>query len=419
MPDPVTIKILQPWATVPYGIEVPLRLLISCPKDAKNDIEVDPACLIHKHATISNDLLLQRLKLAPGDSISITSQVKFNGCGAMNLNEFDFLYYSQGSHLHRKILPLPDHAFRVVPALDTAIQLHVQRICQYEEGVKVEVLLKNIADTDLMKVVLAIEPADAISLGPVRKTDARMFPGDELKFEIMTTASSLDFHVAAEIGGEQAEGRYHKAIPTAEENVGEIAQPFVFLEPRAFTRDSFTMIPESGGAEMLPDGGKFIVKGGKTRYLLTIQPKHDDATSVRLYSAMGQIEVEPQSRNNNGWTFQLTIVENWFLTQIVSLNYDVDAGGNQFRGEIHFSIRPTNVKHWSIAATAGLAVTVKSFSAIGSVLMRPDGPGDSIWVQIGQLFEQRFLDLLQAFSIFIFRAVLWVIDRIYRPMQEG
>jgi len=305
-----------------------------------------------------------------------------------------------------------------VPAIDEAIELHVQRICQYDEGVKVEVLLKNIADTDLMKVELAIEPADAISLGPVRKTDARMFPGDELKFEIMTTASALDFHLTADIGGEQAEGRYHIAIPTAQENVGEIAQPFVFLEPRAFTRDRFSMIPESGGAEMIPNGGKFIVKGGKTRYLLTIQPNRDDASNVRLYSAMGQIEVEPQSRNNDGWTFQLTIVENWFLTQIVSLNYDVDAGGNQFRGEIHFSIRPTNVKHWSIAATAGLAVTVKSFSAIGSVLMRPDGSGDGIWVQIGQLFEYRFFDLLQAFSIFIFRAILWGVDRIYRPLQE-
>ena len=86
---------------------------------------------------------------------------------------------------------------------------------------------------------------------------------------------------------------------------------------------------------------------------------------------------------------------------------------------LYLSIRPTGLRRWGFAATAGVALTLKGAAAVGPVLLRGDGGADFVLENLPELFERGWLDAAQALSIPIIWAGLWLADRFWRPLQEG
>ena len=140
---------------------------------------------------------------------------------------------------------------------------------------------------------------------------------------------------------------------------------------------------------------------------------------MRLYAAAGQVEVEPRAKSGRQWPFLVTVVENPMFTQLVRLDYDVQVPGAPLRGEFYLSIRPTGLRRWGFAATAGLAITLKGAASVGPLLLRGDGGADFVLENLHELLERRWLDAGQALSIPIIWAGLWLADRGWRSVQEG
>ena len=415
----VTIELLDNWDHVPVRALIPLRFVVSRPSDSIAPIEIPAGGVTHPTALLNTDLLLQDLTLFPGDTTSITVGVQFEACGIADLSAFSLLLRTTGEVVKRHSVPLPAHPFRVVPSLDRAVDVQVTRICKYDNAEKVEVVVLNQSASDMTDVELTIGPPDSVRAGPLRRREPRLRPKQEIRFDLVVACEAIEFTLAATIDGERVESKRSLAMPSREHHHADTPTAFVFLEPRALTTDRITLVPEGTSAEVTGTAGVFPVRGGKSRYVLTVFPSHPQATSVRLYSAAGQVEVEPITKPGHQWSFLITIVENPMLTQLVRLDYDVQMSGTPLRGELYLSVRPTNWKLWGFAATGGLALTAKGVAGLGPALLRYDGGVDGLVEHMGNLVELRWFDWLQAGSILVIRGGLWVADRVWRPLQEG
>ncbi len=415
----VTIELLDNWDHVPVGELILLRFVVSRPSDSIAPIEIPAGGVTHPTALLNTDLLLQDLTLFPGDTTSITVGVRYEACGIADLSAFSLLLRTTGEVVRRHSVPLPPHPFRVVPSLDQAVGVQVTRICKYDNAEKVEVVVVNQSSSDMTDVELTIGPPDSVRAGPLRRREPRLRSKQEIRFDLVVACETIEFTLAATIDGERVESKRSLAMPSREQNHADTPAAFVFLEPRALTTDRVTLVPEGTSAEVTGTGGVFPVRGGKSRYVLTVFPSHPQATSVRLYSAAGQVEVEPITKPGHQWSFLITIVENPMLTQLVRLDYDVQVSGTPLRGELYLSVRPTNWKLWGFAATGGLALTAKGVAGLGPALLRYDGGLDGLVEHMGNLVELRWFDWLQAGSILVIRGGLWVADRVWRPLQEG
>ena len=415
----VTIELLDNWDRVPVGELISLRFVVSRPSDSVAPIEIPAGGVTHPTALLNTDLLLQDLTLFPGDTTSITVGVRFEACGIADLSAFSLLLRTTGEVVKRPSVPLPAHPFRVVPSLDRAVGVQVTRICKYDNAEKVEVVVLNQSSSDMTNVELTIGPPDSVRAGPLRRREPRLRPKQEIRFDLVVACETIEFTLAATIDGERVECKRSLAMPSREHHHADTPTAFVFLEPRALTTDRITLVPEGTSAEVTGTAGVFPVRGGKSRYVLTVYPSHPQATSVRLYSAAGQVEVEPITKPGHQWSFLITIVENPMLTQLVRLDYDVQVSGTPLRGELYLSVRPTNWKLWGFAATGGLALTAKGVAGLGPALLRYDGGVDGLVEHMGNLVELRWFDWLQVGSILVIRGGLWVADRVWRPLQEG
>ena len=419
----VTIEATERWDKIPAGDTIPLRVTVSRPANQHDAVFIPANGLRHQSQAlrIATDLLTREVELRPGESFTVEISVRFDVCGLEDLSRFSIVVKPSwaNSIADYQLVPLPAHPFRVVPSLDRAVDVQVTRICKYDNAEKVEVVVLNQSSSDMTDVELTIGPSDSVRAGPLRRREPRLRPKQEIRFDLVVTCETIEFTLAATIDGERVESKRSLAMPSREHHHADTPAAFVFLEPRALTTDRITLVPEGTSAEVTGTAGVFPVRGGKSRYVLTVYPSHPQATSVRLYSAAGQVEVEPITKPGHQWSFLITIVENPMLTQLVRLDYDVQVSGTPLRGELYLSVRPTNWKLWGFAATGGLALTAKGVAGLGPALLRYDGGVDGLVEHLGNLVELRWFDWLQAGSILVIRGGLWVADRVWRPLQEG
>jgi uncharacterized protein (DUF2236 family) len=99
--------------------------------------------------------------------------------------------------------------------------------------------------------------------------------------------------------------------------------------------------------------------------------------------------------------------------------YDVRVGGRTLRGELYLSVRPTGLKLWTIAATAGAAVTVKGVAGLAPALLRPDAALDGLFDDPAAFLQRSWTDWLLLLSIPVIRAGLWAADRLTSPFRQG
>ena len=422
MSPPVTIQLLDPPEVVAAGETVPLRFSITCAPDQSVAVVLPASGVRHPSAELDADLMTDDVTLQPGDTASLTVGVRLAVPGDADWSQFRIQVNPiTGQDQDRALVSLPPRSFRVTPSLDRSLELRLTRVCTYGDAAKVEVIARNGSAADLTNLELETGPASAIRMGPLKKCVPLLRPGDEVKFDLVVAGPEVEFTVGALIGGVRLEGVRRRVVPSHETRP-DAPKAFVFLEPRALTTDRVVLTAEQGGAERQSANGVYPVRGGKSRYRLTIYPTDPRAISVRLYTAAGRVEVEDHPADvGRAWPFTITVVDSPLLTQLVRLDYDVELPGQTLRGELFLSIRPTAGKLWTIAATAGLTMTIRGLTNAGPILSSffGDGEFESALERIPELLEKKWFELFQLLSIFVFRAALWLIDAIWRPIEEG
>lgn len=413
-----TIECLERWDEVPVGESLPLRFVVSWPREAEVKVKIPAGRVLHTAACVDADLFTHDIELDPGESLAVAVKVRFDRIGPADQSEFTLLATVVDKVERNERVSFPPLPFRVAPSLDKAVALTLTRVCGYDHGAKCEVIARNLSAQDVTDLELTLGPVAAVVAGPLKRRLPVFRPGDELKFDIVVAGDSLHLALSATIAGQMVSLRRELAVPSADDSRAAAPALFTFLEPRALTNDRVTLLPEGKTSEVLSRGGVLAVHGDKSRYLLTIHPSHPRATTVKLYGAAGQVEVEPLTNKPDGqWPFRITIVEDPFVSQLVRLDYDVVAEGVTLRGEIHLSMRPTQVKLAKLSAKLGGIVTAKGLYALTPALVGILDTGDIPEFSIHEIWESRF-DLMQLFSIPIFYAIFWFADRVTRAYRE-
>src|SRR5262249_9456489 len=144
--DPVFIEVPDACDRVPAGDYVPLRLVIHRPADQDGAVTIP--FVNHPDAarvTLNTDLFQREVTLRPGESCVLTLGACFSRPGPANLS--DFYVQVNPAAGQPTLVRLPERAVRVVPSLSRQVQTTVNRICQYDQGVKLEVLVRHAGDT--------------------------------------------------------------------------------------------------------------------------------------------------------------------------------------------------------------------------------------------------------------------------------
>ncbi len=412
----VRIEHVAPPARVPAGQSVWVRIVVTRPADATGAVVLPAGGVRSRSAAINTDLFTQDVRLNPGEATTLSVGVRFDVPRQADLNELTVQANPESGD--NEITRLPPHPFRVVPSLDR-LAVAVERVCGYDDAVKVEVVVSNKSADPFADVELVVYPADAVRAGPLRRRLPTLAPDQPDRFELVLTQPAVELALAATVGGERAEDRRRFDVP-AEGGSRADAKPFTFLEPRMLTTDRVGLFAEGKTTPLVTAGGVVAVHGGKSRYRLVIEPSHPQAGRVRVYPVPGSVEVEEAARSGREWPFVLTVVDNPTLTQLVRLDYDVQVQGTPLRGEIYLSIRPTTAKAWTLAATAGAALTLKGSAALFGAMGKSDGGLEElIGSEWHELFSKRPGEWAQLLSIPVIRGGLWLIDRLWRPFQEG
>ena len=418
----VTMDLADPWGdAVPAGELVTLRVVVTRGIDAAGAVELPAGGVTCRRAgvEVTTDLFTEAVTLRPGDAVALAVGVRFPAPGDYDLADFGLQVNPVGgADRDRDVVPLPARPVRVTPSLARSVAVEVARVCGYDGAVKVAVTVRNTSAADLTDFELTVGPADAVRAGPVRRGRGRLAAGAVDQFDLVVATHAVEFDITATAGGAGFGGRLVRPVPAAD-GPADGPRAYSFLEPRALTTDRVTLTPEGGGPGVGAGTGVFPVRGGKSKYVLTIDPSHPQASAVRVYTAAGQVEVERRSEAGRTWSFLLTVVDSPTLTQLVRLDYDVQVPAGPLRGELYLSVRPLNIKLWTLAATAGLALTIKGVTAVGPALLQADPSAEGLAEYVTGLFDRRPFDFVQAVSIPAFRAVLWAADRVQRPFVEG
>jgi hypothetical protein len=106
------------------------------------------------------------------------------------------------------------------------------------------------------------------------------------------------------------------------------------------------------------------------------------------------------------------------VTRLVRLYYDVQLPERVLRGELYLAVRPSSIKLWAVAATAGVAVTVRGLTAVAPTLLHPEFMREDLLASVSELLAHRWLDWLCLLSIPLIRVGLGLLDRVLRLVQE-
>jgi hypothetical protein len=414
--DPVLIELPDTRDRIPAGEFVPLRLVIRRPADQAGPVTIpyvnhrDP-----KRVSLNTELFQREVTLGPGECHVLTLSVRFHSHGPANLSDF-YVQVNPPSG-HPTLVYLPDRPVRVVPSLARQVETKLERICGYEQGAKLEVLLRHVGETPWGDLEVVVGPAEHVRAGVTHLRRLTFEPQREEPFEVVIDGNAVELCLAGTAGEDRVEDRRSFPIPPADARRLEW-EWFTFLEPRALTIDRITVEPEDGGPEVRTNRGVIPVSAGK-RYLVTVYPSHPGAEDVKLFRAAGEAEVEPRKSEGGAWSFLLTVVNNPWLTHVIRLYYDVQLPGRVLRGEMYLSVRPSNGKLWAIAATAGAAMTIKGLTGLVPALLNPEKMQGDVLSELSEMLQKRWSDWLQLLSIPLFRGGLWLIDRFARPFRGG
>ena len=284
----VLIEHVAPPERVRAGESAWVRFVVTRPADAAGAVVLPAGGVRGRSVTVSTDLFTQDVKLNPGEAVTLTVGVRFDQPRPADLSELTVqVNPAVGDN---EIVRLPARPFRVVPSLDR-VAVGVERVCGYDDAVKVEVAVTNTSADPFTDVEVGVGPADAVRAGPLRRCLPALAPGHAERFELVLTSPAVEFTLSATAGGERAEERRRFDVP-AEGGGRADAPPFTFLEPRMLTTDRVQLVPQGQSAPLVPAGGVVPVRGGKARYQLLIEPSHPQAGRVRVYPAPGSVEVE-------------------------------------------------------------------------------------------------------------------------------
>jgi hypothetical protein len=404
--------------TVPVGEFVPLRLMIRRPADRRDAVTIpyvnhrDPG-----RAIVNTDLFQREASLHPGESYVLTLNVQFRSTGPANLSEF---YVQVNPATGRPILMrLPDRPLRVVPSLQRNLETRVERICGYEQGVKVEVLLANTGEAEWDDLEVVVGPAERVRAGLTCHRRPRLGPRQQESFEVVLDSEAVELSLAATANGQRA--TEHRSLPVpAAGGQANGHQHFVFLEPRALSTDRITLRPPDGGRDIPAVRGIYPVTAGHEEYIVTICPSDPRATGVELIRAPGLVEVKRMKCERKEWSFLLTVVGDSWLTRPVRLYYDVQRPGQVVQqGELYLAVRPSSVRLWALAATAGAAVTVRGVTALAPTLLHPEFMREDLLSSLSELLGRRWTDWLAFLSIPLIRGGLGLLDWLVRLIRES
>jgi hypothetical protein len=401
---------------IPAGEFVPLRLLILRPPDRRDAVTIpyvnhrDPSRVI-----VHTDLFQREVSLHPGESYVLTLNAQFQATGPANLSDF---YVQVNPAKGRPILVrLPDRPLRVVPSMQRHLQTRVERICGYEQGVKLELFLENKGETAWDDLEVAVGPVERVQAGLTCHRRPKFAPRQQECFEVVFDGEAVELSLAATACGERVTERRCLPVPAAHERANG-HQPFVFLEPRALTTDRITVRPADGGREVQPVRGIHPVTAGQQEYLVTICPSDSRAIGVELLPAPGLVEVTRMKGERKEWSFLLTTVGGSWLTQVVRLYYDVKLPEGKLSGELYLAVRPSSPKLWALAATAGAAVTVRGMTALAPTLLHPEFMREDLLSSVSELLGRRWTDWLAFLSIPLIRGGLGLLDWLVRLFRE-
>jgi hypothetical protein len=417
---PVLIEVQDPWDRIPAEESVLLRLVIHRPAHHSGPVIIPfVSHADSKRVHINTDLFNQAVTLRPGENLVLTLGVSFRSTGPANLCDFYVQANNPADQNLNTLVRLPERPVRVLPSLARQIEVRVERICAYDDGVKVEVFLKNKGPTIWDDFQVEVGPARQVRAGVVRHRRAKLEPNKPPeRFEIVLKGDAVELTLAATAEGERIEHSCSLPVPVADSDP-KARQPYRFLEPRALTTDRVNIQTAEGEKEVRPNRGYFPVYGGGEAYLVTIYPSDPQAQNVNLLRAAGQVEVERMKSEGRAWQFLIKVLESSILTQSIRLYYDVEIPGRSLRGELYVSVRPSSGKLWAIAATAGAALTVHGLAAVVPSLLNPEHHQDNILFSLGEMIQRHWGEWIKLASIPLIRVGLWGLDLITRPFRLG
>jgi hypothetical protein len=401
---------------VPAGEDVPLRLLIHRPADRRDAVTIPQVNYRGPGRVLVNTDLFQReVTLHPGESYVLTIRVQFEATGPANLS--DFFVQVNPARGQPTLVRLPSRPLRIVPSLRRHLATRVERICGYDEGVKLEVFLENQGATDWDDLEVTVEPVEQVRAGLTCCRLPTLKQKERECFEVVLDGEAVELSLAATGSGERVTERRRLPVPAAQEQANGHA-PFVFLEPRALTTDRITVRPADGGREVQSVRGIYPVTGGQREYLVTICPSDPRAVGVELMPAPGLVEVTRLKAERKEWSFLLTTVGGSWLTQVARLYYDVRLPEGELSGELYLAVRPSSARLWALAATAGAAVTVRGLTALAPTLLHPEFMREDLLSSLSEMLGRRWTDWLALLSIPLVRAGLGLLDRLVRLVRE-
>jgi hypothetical protein len=419
---PVAVEVLDPWDVVPVGRTIPLRVSLLRPIDRTGSVRIP--LLGHpktERAVLNLDLFPRDICLRPGESYTVTVGVQFREPGPANLNEFDVQVKPDGDQPTPELwegvlVQLPARSFRVVPDLEREIHIEVVRVCGYESGVKVAIAAENRGATVWRNLELSVGPRTCLRSGPTCRREPEFPPGQRLTFEVIIAGDIVEVELWAMFGDDRVSARTVCPIPVADLELRR--PPFVFLEPRNLTHDRVIIKAEADGTELTPAGGVYSVEGDKGRYIVTVFPSRPGVVSVELLRAPGMIEVEEMDSDGGAWSFLITVVENPLFSTTARLYYDITLPNQTLRGELYFAIRPTTMRWWLFALTAGVAITAKGAAALAPAILHPADTLHEFMEDWGSLLSKRWTDLAALVSIPIIRGLVSLADQFNRPFES-
>ncbi len=413
-PDsPLLIEVPETRDRLSVGEAFPLRLVIQRPPDRTGPVVIP--YFNHtdsSRVSLDTDLFQREVTLHPGECLELTVGVEFRTAGPANLRDF-YVQADPPDGGRGDIVRLPDRNLRVLPSMRPTVQVTAERICAYDQAVKMEVVVRNTGAVAWEDFVIGVGPAGKVRSGVTRHRRPRLETGQTERFEVVLAPGSLELTLAGTTNGDRIVDKQIFRVALE----GETSQTpvlFQFLEPRALTSDQVTIRGDEDGVLLVPRRGVYPITGAGKTYRVTIHPNDATAEDVDLLGTPGHVEVKKMKSENREWSFLVTPLDSPLIPQFARIYYDVKIPGRVLRGELYLAVQPANAKLWTLAATAGAALTIKGITGVLQTALTPDHGADDLWFDIVEQLRRNWTNGLQLLSIPLFRFGLSLVSRISR-----
>jgi hypothetical protein len=406
---PLIVRIAKPVVAAHAGAWFPLPLALTRPAEAAGPVRIRNIGCDDRDLQFDLDLFQQDVSVRPGETYRFTLPILTTHAREVELNAF-FVEVADPPELVR----FPAQLVSVGPSLAKEVTLHVEPLCAYEAGTKVQLRWQHGGATHFNDLEVALGPEGAVVAGKTALRRGTFGPGDHDEAEVVVRGAALDVRLAASSTAGRTE-----AVQTV-----AIAPPppppqrprFRFLAPRRLASDQVTVRRAKGGELVAGAGGCFPVHAGQC-YEVAIRPQSPRVSALRLRDIPGRIVVRKPEGESDGraWTFQveINVAPHEFFSRPERLDYTVESADGPLAGEIHLHVKPPRGKHVSIAAAFGLALTAQGLFALGKMLFYPDVSIDQMVNDFNVARDYPVFLSLTIPAIWIgFRALDWLMWRL-------